>query len=600
MNAMKGLWLLALVGCSGALDGAGDDTQVVDGAASGDAVGCYVSLRWEPDPAIASDNIKLRVDPIIEGASGIFNYNWAVSYNNNPVAFEPAQPDNSAIQFPIPTSGVYNVTLNLDAGVSCTSGFAAINVEQPGANVEEMRIRVRPPANSDLPPKDKFVPIKGGQPMFTVGGVVLDSGRLVQGTVSDGATPVSAYLKLSPIAARDAYVEQFAGADGNFTVRVVSEPHDVLIIPSIDGYAPKLVKGWTPDQAALSIDAGDAIGGTVRDASNAAIAGAKVQITIDGVPSTLGETDGAGAFTVRGRKTTGPVIVDVTPPPARGLPRLVATSAAWNLDQSVAVKYTIGTRNVGTATVRRGGAAVPNARVAIVGTTPAIGSVTAGLAVTATGTTRISVVADGTGKLPSALAPAADLFAVTQVAGSGANADLAVSALDLTVVPALVDAPPRVAIATALRTSVQDPIEGAILDAIPAGPLGLAGAPTLRFVSDAAGAISGLWPANSKYDLRAHDPAGGGSLKRFDGVTPGTIATGYSLGVPLKVLGRVTSSETLQPIGGASVQILCASCTGIDRDRPFGEAATNGNGDFAIVVPDPGTSSLQRLPKAPD
>lgn len=583
----RGLVLMLLVGCAGDVDG-GDNNNPDGGGGLSDAQSCYVQLFWDPMPAIASPNIKLRVDAIVDAPGGIFGYNWSVSRDGNTVPFEEALPNFAAIQFPIPEPGVYQVFVNVDAGVACTSGSAPINVEAPGANVQEMRLRVRPPLALNLPPEDRFVQVKGGTDEYSIGSIVVDAGRLATGSIVDGAMQVPAYLKLFPIAARDAYVEHFAD-DGTFSVRVVSEPHDVLIIPSIEGYAPALVKNWMPGQTTLPIDAGTAVTGVVRDSSGVVIVGAKVQLTIDGVPSTLGTTDASGAFSVLARPVAGaPVVVDVAPPAARGLPRLVATSSALALGQPLLVRYTIATRNVSTATVRRGGAAVPNARVSIVGTTATVGNVsTGGTPVTASGTTRVAVVADAAGKLPSAVAPAAPLFAVTQVSVG----DLAVDPFDLTTgVPATIDAPARVPLATELASATQQPLPGGVLDAIPAGPLHLAGAPAQRFVANASGQITGLLPANGTFELRLHDPQGRGSLRRFANVTPSTVQASYSLGVPLKIVGTVTSSETLQPIAGASVQLLCASCTGIDRNRPEGEGATGGNGNFGIVVPDPGTT----------
>jgi hypothetical protein len=40
---------------------------------------------------------------------------------------------------------------------------------------------------------------------------------------------------------------------------------------------------------------------------------------------------------------------------------------------------------------------------------------------------------------------------------------------------------------------------------------------------------------------------------------------------------------------GASVQILCATCTGLDATRPIAETATDTVSRYRIAVPDPGT-----------
>jgi hypothetical protein len=43
------------------------------------------------------------------------------------------------------------------------------------------------------------------------------------------------------------------------------------------------------------------------------------------------------------------------------------------------------------------------------------------------------------------------------------------------------------------------------------------------------------------------------------------------------------------PVIGASVQILCATCGGLELMRPIAETATNSVSRYAVAVPDPGT-----------
>lgn len=580
----------ALVGCAGDLSGDGGDPPS-DAQPSSDAgQSCSVALSWEPQAPVASDNVKLRVDAFVDAPGGIFDYSWSVERAGVAIPFEEAQPNESAIQFAISEAGVYDVLVYVSASGSCPTGQAAINVDAQNASIQEMRVRVRPPVASGLPPEDRFVQVKGGVDEYSIGSIVIDAGRLVSGRVVDATTsaPVPAYLKLAPVAAPDAFVEHFTGDDGSFGVRVVSEPHDVLVIPSIEGYAPMRVSAWSPGQPMLSLDRGTEITGTVRDSANAPIANAKVQLTIAGVPSTLATTESDGTFRLLARPAAAaPVVVDVAPPASSGLPRLVATSTALAPQQGIAVAYSIGVRDVGTAVVQRDGVAVPNARVTFVGALANVGSVsTGGAPVTARGVARIAVTADATGKLASALAPRAALSAVTLVAAN----DLAVSAVDLTSPPVTVDAPPRVAVETQIVDDALVPLPGAVLDAVPDAALALAGALPQRSTANSAGAIVTLWPAGSRFDVRIHDPLGRGSLKRLEDVTPLTLAAQQRLGVPLLVVGRVTASDTLQPIRGSSVQLLCSDCTGIARGLPEGEGVSAASGEFRIVIPDPGTS----------
>src|SRR4029453_3266170 len=150
--------------------------------------------------------------------------------------------------------------------------------------------------------------------------------------------------------------------------------------------------------------------GTVRDPAGALLPNALVQatttVTAGGiaieVPSTLPTTNAAGGFTLHADVVPGAQLrFEVTPPASSGLPRLLASSANFNIAQSVAVKYAtaIATRDVSGATVRRSGNAVAGAQVSIVGTLGNVGTVQAGATANATGEVRVLATTDGTGKL---------------------------------------------------------------------------------------------------------------------------------------------------------------------------------------------------------
>jgi hypothetical protein len=56
----------------------------------------------------------------------------------------------------------------------------------------------------------------------------------------------------------------------------------------------------------------------------------------------------------------------------------------------------------------------------------------------------------------------------------------------------------------------------------------------------------------------------------------------------LTITGKVTASATTNPLIGASIQILCASCTGVDASRPIAQTATDAYSTYRLAVPDPG------------
>jgi len=590
------LALLVAAGCGGGLFPGDDGTP--DGNPS-DAPTCNVFITFSPDPPIASPDQVVTATANVAGEGGVLVYTWHVFFAGNEITTTPAQPSNEpdrAVTFPATAAGVYNVLVSTDLSV-CPSGQADLNVLAPGANLLDLRLHVTPPVSADRPPLDKHVTVMGGAD-FSLNTVTLDAGIVASGAVrTDTGANVPAYLKLMPSAGREAFVEAFSAADGSFAARILDQPHDVLIIPSMSGVAPKLVRDWTPSQTLLTVDAGTTITGTVRDPAGALLANALVQATvihsIGGlaieVPSTLATTNASGAFTLHADVVAGTQLrFEVTPPASSGLPRLLASSATFDAGQAVAVRYaaSVTTRDVGGATVRRSGAAQPGAQVALVGTLGNVGTVQAGTTTNATGEIRVLVTADGTGKLPSTRAPAAPLSAVTQLAPG----DLAVSAVDLTTsVPATIDAPPRVNVASAIAQPGGVKIGGAVMDVVPIGALALAGAPALHVTSQSSGSVALQLAASGHYELRLSDPGGRGAPVLLADVTSGTVAASYTLGPRLRLSGTLVLSGNPQPVAGASVQVLCVTCTGIDRARPIAEGVSTAAGDFNVAVPDPGT-----------
>jgi hypothetical protein len=582
-------WLAAACG-GGDLNGADDD----DGGGTPDGgIGCSAFISFEPDTPVASPTAQVRANAGVQGAPGVLSYTWSVSFGGAAVAHAPAQADGSAITFPAIAPGVYVVQLDVGAVVACPTVQVQLNVLAPGAKQTELRLRITPPPSANVPPFERIVPVKGGA-NASLGTIALEPGLTATATVQSGSTAVPAYLRLMPVAAREAAVEAFATAPGGFVARVLSQPHDVLVVPTAPGYAPRLVRNWFPTTPTIDLGTGTAVTGLVRGPGGAPLAGAKVQLKIGEVPSTLATTSATGAFSVLVEPVPGAVIaVDVTPPDGSGLPRLLAQSATlFDLAQPFQIDYApaLALRDLGGATVRRAGAPVAGARVIVVGTLAAIGTVTAGAApASAAGAVRIAATANGAGVLPPTLAPARALAAVVEAAPN----DHAVTAIDLTSAPpASIDAPPALPIATQLRRPDGTPLADAVLDAVPAGALALAGVTSVvRARSGTGGQLSASLAAGGRYDLRVHDPvrARGAPLLALD-VAAQAVAASYTLRPALTVTGQLVLQGSPTPFGGAAVQFLCSSCTGLERSRPIAEGTSLPDGRFTLAVPDPGTN----------
>src|SRR6185436_16268829 len=122
--------------------------------------------------------------------------------------------------------------------------------------------------------------------------------------------PLPAYLRFIPNTAPEAIIEAFSDSTGHATVVLDADSYTVLVVPSIAGAAPRRIVNWSSSNPFVVTDAGTPVSGEVRDPAGAAIGGAKVQLTIDGVPSTLATTAGDGSFQLRAPTVAGAITVD--------------------------------------------------------------------------------------------------------------------------------------------------------------------------------------------------------------------------------------------------------------------------------------------------
>lgn len=517
-------------------------------------------------------------------------YVWQVQFQGAQVS-NTVGKDGAAIDFAVPTPGVYTVRVDVAAG-ACSPGIAPINIPAPGALSTKLRLRVVPSQNSQVPVLEKLIDVKGGAAV-DLGIASIDSGGIEAPTVLGPSGGVPAYVQFAPAAAPDAIIEAFADATGAASVRLVSQPYAVLVVPSVDGVAPRRFTGWLPGQP-LQLDAGSAVSGTVASgASGAALPGAVVQLTSDGVPSTLATTDGNGKFTlhaVLGATAT----IDVAPPAASGLPRLSATLATGELTAPLQIRYAA---NVTTAMVdlhgtvlERGGDPLPGARITVIGGLPVVGMVTgAASTVTATGEIRVTATAGAGGALPALQVPRTPAVAPLGAVIEAAPGDLAVIDLDTSGgAPASLQAPAMPPIVTAVQDRAGAALAGAVVDLVPTGALARANAPTLRLVANASGAIATTLPLGGHYELRFADPQGRAAPLIIGDREITAIESVFQLPAAVQVSGTLRVDGSLA-LPSAAVQILCQNCVGLERTLPLVEVLSDTTGRFTLAVPDPGS-----------
>ena len=577
-------FVIGAAACSaGDVDPSGDDTT------SDSPTGCAVFLVFDPMTAIAGPSTPIRAIANVGGAPGVLGYTWEVTHGTAHVPYAYQQADQSEISFIGADPGAYHVMVAVSGASNfCPTAQGDVNVGIEGAGTTQVRLRVYPAPNAGAPPQEQMKLIPGGPGDYSLNNVAVDPGVMATGFVRMGTTGVQSYLRFIPLGARDAYVETFTATDGKFEARMLNQVHDVLVVPTVAGFAPRLVEGWTPGMP-LSVDGGTLLTGIVRDPGGAAIANAQVQVELDGVPSTLATTTGAGAFSVRAHVPASmpDVRIEVTPPAASGLPRIAGGSIMLTATLPITVQYNAALvlRDLGGTVVRRGGVAQGNVPVKIVGTIGAVASITAGVTVPANGELRIATTANAGGAIPGGtLAPAAPLFAVSQI-----GAQFCVDAIDLSAaVPATIDAPVAVQIDTQLRSAAQTPLQSAMIDFAPAGALALAGAPTIHGVANASGNVSVGVPAGALFEVRVSDPLGRAAQLLYLDVPTAMLSATYDLKPSKRVIGTLQLSGNPQPVGRATIQFLCTLCSGVERSRPMAEGASSSAGEFSVPVFDPG------------
>jgi hypothetical protein len=173
-----------------------------------------------------------------------------------------------------------------------------------------------------------------------------------------------------------------------------------------------------------------------------------------------------------------------------------------------------------------------------------------------------------------------------------APGDLAVALFNTTGgAPASLDAPPMQLITTAVTAMIGgNPagLPGALIDLVPTGELAMAAAPMVRLIAGDAGTIAAALPAGGHYQLRFQDPQGRGAPMVVADRAITAIASSYLLPAAIRIQGTLLRDGKLA-LPGASVQLMCTGCTGLDAALPLAGVASDAIGRFTLAVPDPGT-----------
>jgi len=584
MKSLAALGLLACAACAGSADG----VITPDAGGNSDSGTCGNVISFDPFQPEANPISPVRARVNVIGTPGVTTFTWSVRHDNATVPHTNESSSGDEIGFIADDPGIYYVDVTITgASTACPYASEVLTVLDPNANTDFYRVRTVPPTNSGAPPQEQLIQVNGGGDFNR--NITLDPGVDAEGVVRNNVgTGIAAYVKFIPQNTPNAFTELFVPATGAYDTKLVGITHDVLVIPDSAALAPKLVT-WTPQTTQLVVGPGQLVTGTVRNPANAALAGAKVQLSANGVPSTIATTAADGSFSLRADFPSGAMITaKVTPPSASGLPRLEATGA-FSLTSTMQIAYSasLQTCDLDNTAVQRGGPQA-GAKVTVVGSLAALGgTVTAGVTANALGTVRVAASTDGSGQLPTMLVPRApSLSAVVQLGSE----DFAVVALDTSactvgpiVAPALINA------TGTTRRDATTALGGVVVEATPVGVLAQANARTIFTTSDAAGFFSLSLASGGLYDVRFIDPHKRVARRDDLNVDAAGVPSSAILPAAIRMKGKVSISGIGQPLPLSSIQLLCAVCSGADASRPIAATATNEQSDYELAVPDPGT-----------
>jgi hypothetical protein len=580
---------LVVAGCGGLKAGLNPDANGgnPDAMQNSDApVQCTTSVLFSPDPVVAGAGSVVVATGSVSNQQTFASYTWIVKFGNTVIPTTQQDQAGLVVSFPVVQAGPYAVHFAAGNAVDCVADDTSLQVQAPGANTQAWRMRVTPAPGAGAPPQEQLVNVIGGAPE-DYGTIQLAPGFDTTSTIVDaGGAPVAAYLRFTPAAAPDTFVEAFSSSAGAWEARVPGGPQDVLIVPTSASLAPARIASWSPLQPALVVPAAATIAGTVLGPGGAPLAGARVALAIAGVPTTIATTDSSGAWSVLGH-LGGAVDVTVVPPAASGLPELAVTGTSLDATKPIAIHYAaLATIDLAGTPVTAAGAAAPGATITFTGAIPNAGSITAGTtSSSAGGVIAATAIAGAGGLLGATPVPRAPMSAVV-----ASPAGIAVVALDTTAgAPASINAAAPVAITGTITEPSGTPHANARVRLAPIGALAAATLVAPTATTGADGTFSIAAAPGGHYALDASDPVQQYASNGVADVTAGNAGT-VALRPAIAFSAKLQVTASSQPVAGAAVTFLCATCTGADRAQPVAEAVSAAGGNFTLAVPDPGTS----------
>lgn len=250
--------------------------------------------------------LQLRATATGELAPAKPEWQWEVIHLGKSIKLDSVMDpkDTSLLTIPTETPGDYVVTATAVSRVcERTITITAAPLAERNAL---MLVRVLPPIGLDVPPVEKGVVFRANQPNATES-FVLQTGtrKEIAPQTQSGPLPVfvDAYVRLT--AERSSLFVEGETSERNLVVQLApGVPYSLLIVPFKTDFAPLLAQPMLPEAipTTYNLTTGVAVSGTVVDASDRAIAGARVGMRSGALSSTQATTGADGTFLVRARR----------------------------------------------------------------------------------------------------------------------------------------------------------------------------------------------------------------------------------------------------------------------------------------------------------
>ncbi len=557
----------------------------------------------------AAPGSRLRVQARIgAGQEAAAAWIWTVTYvavGQQPatLAVTPVDDQASMVDVPIEQPGVYIIEAEaqLRDGRTC-AGHGTAYAQSIDGRLGHFRVRVTPPAGAKLPVQELPLQVVARAPARQT--LVLQRGSEVALEPQDeaGAKAIASYVRVSQDSS-DLALEGYTGWAPFRPLLLPPLEYDVLIVPERD-VAPARFRGRPAMLGAqpLRLGAGAAVSGRALDADGVPVRDARVVLRSGVLTSTVGTSDGAGAFSLRARE--GKFAVVISPPPGSGLLEAQVPLAAGLMVSGAPLGLEfrwapLPRGRLGIVVRTPDGAAAARARVHIERDPPAAEAGTLVVRegdrpltiVKAEGVTRIVATTGSDGRLDLPQVPRGRYRVTVVPPDQEVQAALTSVLVDVSSADAeqVVDLGRKARLRG--RVPWSEPVAGLSVVATP------------RSVDPSRPAAIGVVQPDGSYTLDVDpgrevlvwvDPGTRRDLPRtfIARLTPGSsgaMLPERAQPAVLRVDGRVTD-QVQSAVAGALVQVFCVPTAGDcwDPTVPLVAALSDGQGQVSLAVPDPG------------